>query len=153
MTVPTEPLGGTTAVGRTREHRHRVLGNLSPSSVSSDDPSGADTSIDVTVTGASNMFCMIRSYSRCVLPSLPNTRTGGFTADTVSAVVVISACGGGATTDGDDAGGGCELAHAVSVAVQTASPCPRYCMHRDSTRPNCNRRCIWASPPLSTDLK
>jgi hypothetical protein len=29
----------------------------------------------------------------------------------------------------------------------------RYCMHRDSTRPNCRRRCIWAKPPLSTDLK
>ena len=24
---------------------------------------------------------------------------------------------------------------------------------RDSTRPNCSRRCIWARPPLSTDLR
>src|SRR5687768_14057783 len=122
MTVPTEPLGGTTAVDGPENTGIVCAATCSPSSVSSDDPSGADTSIDVTVTGASNMFCMIRSYSRCVLPSLPKTRTGGFTADTVSAVVVISACGGGATTDGEEAGGDSELAHAVSVAVQTATP-------------------------------
>jgi nitroimidazol reductase NimA-like FMN-containing flavoprotein (pyridoxamine 5'-phosphate oxidase superfamily) len=37
--------------------------------------------------------------------------------------------------------------------VQQAWRNEAYCMHRDSTRPNCRRRCIWAKPPLSTDLK
>jgi hypothetical protein len=54
------------------------------------------------------------------LPSLPNTRTGGCTADTVSAVVVTSAWGCGPSGVGDDAGG-CELVHDVRVATHTAT--------------------------------
>ena len=40
------------------------------------------------------------------------------------------------------------LERRISVAATAG-----YSMQRDSTRPNCSRRCIWARPPLSTDLK
>ena len=38
------------------------------------------------------------------------------------------------------------------MSVVTSSS-ERYSMQRESTRPNCSRRCIWARPPLSTDLR
>lgn len=39
--------------------------------------------------------------------------------------------------------------YAMSVVMSSTE---RYSMQRESTRPNWSRRCIWARPPLSTDL-
>jgi hypothetical protein len=64
ITVPSAPLGGTTAVGGPMNAGVVNLATSSPSSFTSGAPSGASTSIDETVTGALNMLCRIRSYSR-----------------------------------------------------------------------------------------